>query len=163
MVDVKDAEGKDLGSKSFQFAPHGHDAFTLNSRFTGPQNFMGSVSITGQTSKESVYKPVIWTVGSESGAFATLNRNRLISPRPWQKCVSLCRNILELRTLLREDPVKSKVVLARHIGQLKLTPKASEEGPVYEVDGALDLLNGNDVMPLVARDGIGTSTSVDST
>jgi site-specific DNA recombinase len=64
------------------------------------------------------------------------------------------RNILELRTLLREDPVKSKTALARHIGQLKLTPKETEKGPVYELDGALDLLNENDVMPLVARDGI---------
>jgi site-specific DNA recombinase len=64
------------------------------------------------------------------------------------------RNILELRTLLREDAGKSKAALARHIGQLKLTPKETEKGPVYEVDGALELLNENDVVPLVARDGI---------
>jgi site-specific DNA recombinase len=64
------------------------------------------------------------------------------------------RNILELRTLLRDDPVKSKAALARHIGPLKLIPKETEQGPVYEVDGALKLLNENDVMPVVARDGI---------
>jgi len=79
-VDVKDAEGKDLGSKSFQLAPHGHDAFTLNGRFTVPQNLMGSVSITGQTSNQSVYKPVVWTVGSESGVFATLPDGRALMP-----------------------------------------------------------------------------------
>jgi len=53
----------------------------------------------------------------------------------------MLRNILELRTLLREEPVKSKAALARHIGQLKLTPKDTEKGPVYEVDGALELLS----------------------
>lgn len=39
---------------------------------------------------------------------------------------------LDLRTLLREDASKSKAALARHIGQLKLTPKETEKGPVYE-------------------------------
>ena len=40
-------------------------------------------------------------------------------------------------------------------GQLKLTPAETPKGPVYEVSGALDLLNcENDVVPLVARDGI---------
>lgn len=80
MVDVKDSEGKDLGSKSFQLAPHGHDAFTLNSRFTLPQNFTGSVSITGHTSSQSVYRPVVWTVGSEAGVFATLPDGRALGP-----------------------------------------------------------------------------------
>jgi hypothetical protein len=62
-----------------------------------------------------------------------------------------------LPTLLREDPVRSKAALARHIGQLKLIPKETEKGPVYEVNGSLELLpppNASDVMPLVARDGI---------
>lgn len=80
MVDVKDSEGKDLGSKSFQLAPHGHDAFTLNSRFTLAQNFTGSVRITGQTSSQSVYKPVVWTVGSDAGVFATLPDGRAQMP-----------------------------------------------------------------------------------
>jgi hypothetical protein len=80
MVDVKDSEGKDLGSKSFQLAPHGHDAFTLNNRFAVPQSFTGSVSITGHTSNPSVYKPVVWTVGSEGGVFATLPDGRALVP-----------------------------------------------------------------------------------
>jgi site-specific DNA recombinase len=65
------------------------------------------------------------------------------------------KNVLQLRSLLHEDATKSKAVLARYIGQLKLTPKQSENGPVYEVDGAVDLLNSeNDVVPMVAGDGI---------
>jgi hypothetical protein len=47
-------------------------------------------------------------------------------------------------------------VLARHIGQLTLTPKKTETGPVHEVEGGLDLLpdsGGGCVMSLVARDG----------
>jgi hypothetical protein len=64
------------------------------------------------------------------------------------------RNVKQLRTLLREDASTSKAALARHIGQLTLTPKQTPKGPIYEVNGALDLLNENDVVPLVARDGI---------
>ena len=33
-------------------------------------------------------------------------------------------------------------------------PKGHGKGPVYEVDGALELLNESDVMPVMARDGI---------
>jgi hypothetical protein len=65
------------------------------------------------------------------------------------------KNVMQLRTLLREDASKFKAALARHIGQLKLTPAETPKGPVYVVSGALDLLNcENDVVPLVARDGI---------
>ncbi len=80
MVDVKDSEGNDLGSKSFPLAPHGHDAFTLSSRFTVPQGFAGSVTITGQTASPSVYKPVVWTVGWDAGVFATLPDGRAMMP-----------------------------------------------------------------------------------
>ncbi len=64
------------------------------------------------------------------------------------------KNVMQLQTLLRENPSQSKAALARQIGQLKLTPEETENGPVYEVNGALDLLNENDVVPVVARDGI---------
>jgi hypothetical protein len=63
VVDVKDSQGTDLGSKSFQVAPHGHDAFNLSARFALPANFSGSIEITGQTATQSIYKPAIWTVG----------------------------------------------------------------------------------------------------
>ena len=79
-VDAKDALGTDMGSHSYQLAPHGHDAFNLGSRFTLPSDFAGSVMITGQTTSESIYKPVVWTVGSDSGAFATLPDGRSLMP-----------------------------------------------------------------------------------
>lgn len=79
-VDVKDSDGNDLGSQTYQLAPHGHDAFNLGNRFALPADFSGSVLITGQTTTQSIYKPVIWTVGSDSGAFATLPDGRALMP-----------------------------------------------------------------------------------
>jgi hypothetical protein len=63
------------------------------------------------------------------------------------------QNVMQLRSLLREDASKSKAALARHIGQLKLTRRETQDGPQYEVSGAVELLNTNYVMPVVARDG----------
>ncbi|MGD1097415.1 MAG: recombinase family protein [Bryobacteraceae bacterium] len=62
-------------------------------------------------------------------------------------------NVMKLRVVLHEDASKSKLALARHIGQLILKPKQTPTGPIYEVSGGLDLL-ARDVMPVVARDGI---------
>jgi site-specific DNA recombinase len=62
-------------------------------------------------------------------------------------------NVLNLRGLLHEDASKSKLAVARHIGQLVLKPKQTPTGPVYEVSGGVNLL-AQDVMPVVARDGI---------
>jgi site-specific DNA recombinase len=73
------------------------------------------------------------------------------------------RNLINLRGLLHEDASRSKAALSRHIGQLVLKPKLTPSGPIYEVSGGLDLLAREDVMPVVARDGIGTPTAVDPT
>jgi hypothetical protein len=64
------------------------------------------------------------------------------------------RNLINLQGLLHEDAGRSKAAFARHIGQLVLKPKQTPTGPIYEVSGGLDLLAGEDVMPVVARDGI---------
>jgi site-specific DNA recombinase len=64
------------------------------------------------------------------------------------------RNLINLKGLLHEDASRSKAAFARHIGQLVLKPKQTPSGPIYEVSGGLDLLAGEDVMPVVARDGI---------
>ena len=79
-VDVKDAQGNDLGPKSFTLPAHGHDAFNLGARFTLPPSFSGSVEITGQTANPSIYKPAVWTVGWDSGVFATLPDGRALMP-----------------------------------------------------------------------------------
>lgn len=80
VVGVKDSEGKDVASQSFQIQPHGHDAFTLNARFNLPTDFAGSVIVTGKTVNPSEFMPVVWTVGWESGAFATIPDGRALSP-----------------------------------------------------------------------------------
>ena len=51
------------------------------------------------------------------------------------------RNVMQLRTLLHEDASKSKAAFVRHIGRLTLTPKQTQDGPIYEVAGAWTLLN----------------------
>jgi hypothetical protein len=48
-------------------------------------------------------------------------------------------NILQLKNLLRGDAAKAKASLARHLGQLVLTPTQTPGGPVYLVSGGLDL------------------------
>jgi hypothetical protein len=45
-----------------------------------------------------------------------------------------------------------------------LTPQATSTGQVYAVTGAVDVpLDEGRVTPVVARDGIGTTTAVDPT
>src|SRR5262249_18390740 len=59
-------------------------------------------------------------------------------------------NILQLKNLLRGDAARAKASLARHLGQLVLTPMQTPAGPVYAVSGGLDLLaESKDVMPVV--------------
>jgi hypothetical protein len=64
-------------------------------------------------------------------------------------------SVLRIKDLLRGEATTLKAVFARHIGQLTLIPKQTPEGSVYEVSGAMDLLpTNNDVMQVVARDGV---------
>ena len=65
------------------------------------------------------------------------------------------KNVLHLRHTLRGDVTAAKAALQTHMGQLILTPKGTQKGPVFEVSGAIDLLGSKkDVMLVVARDGI---------
>lgn len=80
IVDVRNADGTDFGSQSFPLAPLGHDAFVLNGRFQVPAGFAGSVIITGQTTQQSVYKPVVWTLGWDAGLNSTLPDGRALMP-----------------------------------------------------------------------------------
>jgi site-specific DNA recombinase len=68
----------------------------------------------------------------------------------------------DLRTFLRAHAEIAKPAIMKHIKQLVLTPLQLPTGPVYEVSGSLELAP-QDVMPVVARDGIGTPTAVDPT
>jgi hypothetical protein len=81
------------------------------------------------------------------------------SPSTWQTTIGeirdfVSRNLINLNGLLHEDGSRSKAAFARHIGQLVLKPKQTPSGPIYEVSGGLNLLAGEDVMLVVARDGI---------
>ena len=69
--------------------------------------------------------------------------------------------LMNLRTFLRANAETAKPAIMKHIKQLVLTPRQTPTGPIYEVSGALELApEKKDVMPVVARDGIGTPTAV---
>lgn len=132
-VDVKDSQGNDVGSQSFQIQPHGHDAFTLGKRFTLPSDFAGSVNVTGQTTNPSDFKPAVWTVGWESGAFATIPDGRALGPedqltrvmRVWGRVLATAR-----RQGYQVNP------------QLTLMPGTAQNG-IANASGGLDA-NGNE-------------------
>ena len=61
--------------------------------------------------------------------------------------------LANLRGLLRNNALVAKPAILKHIKRLVLTPTNLPSGPVYEVSGGFDVI-ANDVMPVVARDGI---------
>ena len=68
----------------------------------------------------------------------------------------VCKHLMQLRNVLRDDAARARTALAKHIRQLILTPKEGPGGPVYEVSGTVDLAlrEDADVMRVVARDGL---------
>lgn len=100
-------------------------------------------------------------LGSIESKLAEIER-RLATYRPLDTKVSedkmrafVERSVLHLRSILRDDHVgQAKTALAKHIRQLVLTPKTLSSGAVFEVSGSMDPLGGDDVMLVVARDGI---------
>jgi DNA invertase Pin-like site-specific DNA recombinase len=65
------------------------------------------------------------------------------------------KELLDIRSILREDVTKTKLALRRHIRDLVLTPKRADTGRYYQVSGTWELLPENHcVLALVARDGI---------
>ncbi len=46
---------------------------------------------------------------------------------------------LDFKAAFDSEPVKAKEILACHIDQLVLTPRETDEGPVYDVSGDIDL------------------------
>jgi site-specific DNA recombinase len=63
------------------------------------------------------------------------------------------KNVMQLRSLLRDDAPAAKVVLMKHIKQLVLTPETKPSGAVFKVSGGIEVVTP-DVMLVVARDGI---------
>jgi hypothetical protein len=71
--------------------------------------------------------------------------------------------ILQLRKVLDEGDVqRARSALSKHLGRLVLTPTLKDGKKIFRVTGAVNLQPGNGVMQLVARDGIGPPTVVDS-
>ena len=66
------------------------------------------------------------------------------------------KNVLQLKQLVHQDTRLARAALMKQIGQLTLTPpRDTRKGPVSELSCGVDLLSSrNDVMPVVARDGI---------
>jgi len=67
----------------------------------------------------------------------------------------ITRELLSIRSLLRENVAQTKLILRRHIRDLVLTPQEGPDGPFYQTSGRWDFLpEDNRVFALVARDGI---------
>jgi site-specific DNA recombinase len=66
---------------------------------------------------------------------------------------------LDFRAAFDAEPGKAKEILAGHIDQLVLTPRATENGTVYEVSGDIDLFGGDGkAMSLVVEAYTGRSS-----
>ena len=66
----------------------------------------------------------------------------------------MARALPDLRSLLRENIHLAKAGLVKHVHELVLSPKQTQEGPVYEVKGDWKLLPEKEcVIWLVARAG----------
>ena len=66
-------------------------------------------------------------------------------------------NVMNLRSRLHEgQPARARTALMKHVKQLVLTPEERPTGQVYAVSGSVDVpvSKKNNVMPVVARDGI---------
>jgi len=77
------------------------------------------------------------------------------------------KSIMRLGEMLKaEDVSHAKEALAKHIGKLFLTPVERDGRQVYKVSGSVSVPPPADTgkcrMQLVARDGIGTPTAVES-
>ena len=74
--------------------------------------------------------------------------------------------LLNLRDLLGNpaDVDRAKAALAKHVGKLVLTPGTKDGRPVYGVSGAVSVDGGGEKcrMLMVARDGIGVGTGINS-
>lgn len=71
-------------------------------------------------------------------------------------------NIMQLRELLQADAANSRVALARHVGQLTLTPADTPAGHMYEVSGGISVDVCNDVMLCEAVPGHQLSSKSES-
>lgn len=64
-------------------------------------------------------------------------------------------SLMQLRALLKEDASAARMALQKHLRQLVLTPETAPTGPEFAVTGSVNLGGTeNDVMQVVARDGI---------
>src|SRR6185437_7245903 len=86
----------------------------------------------------------------------------------------VAKKALDFRSAFDAEPGKARQILANHIEKLILTPRETEDGPVYDVSGDIDLFGGDQAamglvikattgrqpggkksgMQVVARDGI---------
>ena len=57
------------------------------------------------------------------------------------------KNVMQLRSLLRDGAPAAKAALMKHIKLLVLTPEGRPSGPVFKVSGGIDVLSP-DVMPV---------------
>lgn len=55
----------------------------------------------------------------------------------------VAKKALDVRSAFDAEPGKARQILANHIEKLILTPRETEDGPVYDVSGDIDLFGGD--------------------
>jgi hypothetical protein len=53
------------------------------------------------------------------------------------------REVLDFKAAFDSEPTKARQTLAKHIEKLILTPRETENGPLYDVSGDIDLFGGD--------------------
>jgi hypothetical protein len=78
--------------------------------------------------------------------------------------LTVVKTMMNLRsTLGAGDVTLAKNALLKHVSRLVLTPTMMEGKKLFRVNGGLQVPGPNGVMQVVARDGLGPPTAVDST
>jgi len=175
-VVARDSAGTEMGSKTGQLPPHGHNAFNLNTWMTLPADFTGSVTITGATANESIYKPVIWAVGTDSGAFATLPDGRALMPddqtaramRVWGRVLSMAHQLgynvtptLTIAPGTAPGGIANAMASAEASGSGQVTMYMSLVEMMGDSDGELAFLMGHELGHVIQCKTNGCKTPVD--
>ncbi len=89
-----------------------------------------------------------------------LQRPRNVELKPGQVRDAVVKTMMNLRSALGEgDVTLAKNALMKHVGRLVLTPALIEGKKLLRVTGGVQVPGPNDVMQVVARDGLGPPTA----
>jgi site-specific DNA recombinase len=92
---------------------------------------------------------------AEIDRVVALHRPRNMELKPGQVRDAVVKTMMNLRSALGEgDVTLAKNALMRHVGRLVLTPTTMEGKKLFRVTGGVQVAGANEVMQVVARDGL---------